>query len=366
RLLELLRPLVGPELFEELSARVGGQERVALRDLGSDEFSLVFDPLSLSFVAELAAAGRARRHVSFTQAEVVDPAVFDQPSRFSAGANLSLAQQYSHVADEFSPLQAGVDVMANWGGFEGLTLTAGADYDGSSPEDKWRRREVRLTRDIFSSDIRLTAGEFSPPVEAFQGSRRFLGLSAARAYSTIRPFQNVRPAGRREFILDRPSFVEVEVNGVVVERLQLEPGPYSLRDFPFSQGPNTVRLLVEDDSGRREIAVFDLFGGAGLLDPGVLDFGVSAGVLEEGGDLHYGSTPAFSGFARKGLSEVLTVGANAQLTDQRIQAGALATWGAPFGLVQFTTAASHGGPDSRTGFIGSVDYLKETVLFKDV
>lgn len=366
RFLDLIKPLVGPDLFEDLRGRAGTRERVAMGDLRSDDFSLTFDPLALAFNAVLSPGARARREVSFGGVEVVDPTAFDQPAGFAAGANISLAQRFSHQSDSFSPLQGGVDAFATWGGFGGVTLTGGVDYDGSVEDGRWRRREFRLTKDIFSSAIRLTAGEFSPPVEAFQGSRRFLGVSAARAYSTIRPFQNIRPAGRSEFILDRPSFVEIEVNGVVVERLQLEAGPYSLRDFPFSQGPNTVRILVEDDSGRREIAVFDLFGGAGLLDPGVLDFGVSAGVLEEGGDLHYGSTPAFSGFMRRGLSETLTVGANAQLTDQRIQAGALATWGAPFGLVQFTTAASHGGPDSRTGFIASADYLKETVLFDTV
>ena len=366
RLMDLLEPLVSLELRDDLSSRIAGRERVALADLGSDAFSLVFDPLALSFSATLAPTARARRDVSFANLETVDPASFDQPARFAAGANFSLSQRFSHQTDSFSPLQAGVDLFANWGGFEGVTLTAGADYDGTSEHDKWRRREVRLTKDIFASAIRLTAGEFSPPIESFQGSRRFLGVSAARAYSTIRPFQNIRPSGRREFILDRPSFVEVEVNGVVVERLQLDAGPYSLADFPFAQGPNIVRLLVEDDAGRREIAIFDLFGGSGLLDPGVVDFGVSAGFLEEGGELEYGSTPAFSGFMRRGLSDVLTVGANAQLTDERVQAGALATWGAPFGLMQVSTAASHGGPDARTGVATAIDYLREGVIFDEI
>ncbi|MDO1559636.1 hypothetical protein Q0812_09370 [Brevundimonas sp. 2R-24] len=366
RLMTLLEPLVSPSLLDDLRSRILGRDRIALAELGSEAFDLTFDPLALTFNATLAPTARARRHVSFSDPEVVDPASFDQPAEFAAGANFSLSQRFSHQSDTFSPLQAGVDMFANWGGFEGVTLTAGADYDGSSPDDRWRRREVRLTKDIFASAVRVTAGEFSPPIESFQGSRRFLGVSAARAYSTIRPFQNIRPSGRREFILDRPSFVEVEVNGVVVQRLQLDAGPYSLADFPFAQGPNLVRLLVEDDSGRREIAVFDLFGGAGLLDPGVVDFGVSAGVLEEGGPFEYGSTPGLSGFVRKGVSDVLTVGANAQLTDELVQAGFLATWGAPLGLLQVAAAASHGGPDGRSGLAASIDYLREGVILDEV
>lgn len=366
RLLELLQPVINADLFETLSILSAGQERVAMADLRSDDFSLTFDPLSLSFDAVLASTARMRREIGFANEEAVNPASFDQPAGFAAGANISLAQLYSHQSDEFAPGLASFDGFATWGGFGGLTLTAGADYDGSGGDEKWRRREVRLTKDLFSSAIRLTAGEFSPPVDAFQGSRRFLGISAARAYSTIRPFQNIRPSGRREFILDREALVEVEVNGVVVERIRLDPGPYSLSDFPFVQGPNTVRLLVEDDGGRREIAVFDLFGGAGLLDRGVLDFGVSAGVLEEGGDLEYGSDVALSGFMRKGLTDVVTVGANAQYANERAQVGGLATWGAPFGLLQVSGAASHNGETGGTGFSGAVDYLKETVLFEKV
>lgn len=365
RLLELLKPLLSPQLFAELEARTAGQERIAMDDLRGEDFSLTFDTFALTFNAVLSPTARARREVSFGYSEAINPATFDQPARFAAGANITLAQQYSYRTDEFADLQSGIDAFATLGGFEGVTLTTGADYDASA-EDKWKRREIRLSKDIFSSAIRLTAGEFSPPVESFQGTRRFLGISAARAYSTIRPFQNIHPSGRREFILDREAFVEVEVNGIVVERLRLDPGPYSLRDFPYAQGPNTVRLLVDQDTGRSEIAVFDLFGGAGLLDVGVLDFGVSAGVLEEGGELEYGSTPAVTGFMRKGLSDVLTVGANAQYADSRAQLGTIATWGGPFGLLQFSGAASYNGDTGNTGVIGAVDYLYETVLLEEV
>lgn len=363
-LLDLLKPQIGSELFTTLSGRIATQTKVNMADLVTDTFSLTFDPLSLTFVATSTPESRARRDVGFSQTPVIDPAAFDQPADFSAGANITLAQLYSHTDTRFSPLQGGVDFFANLGGFDGVTLTTGVDYDGNNTQGRWQRREIRLTKDIFNSAVRLTAGEFAPPIDSFQGSQRFLGLSAARAYSTIRPFQNVRPAGRRQFILDRPALVVVEVNGVVAERIRLDAGPYSIGDFPFAQGANTVRLLVEDDSGRREIAVFDLFGGAGLLDRGVLDFGVSAGLLEEGGDLQYGSTLAASGFVRKGLSDVLTVGVNAQIADRKGQAGAIATWGSKLGLIQLSSAASHNGDTGKNGYVASIDYLLERTLGK--
>ena len=365
-LMDLLGGKVSPVVRDRLTAVIASQQRVSMADLRGEGFSLAFDPLSLTFVAELAVDARARRDVSFARNEVIDPAAFDQPAHFAAGANISLAQLYSHDQGRFAPLAGGIDMFANLGGFDGVTLTAGVDYDGGSQDQRWRRREIRLSKDLFQSAVRLTAGEFAPPVESFQGSRRFLGLSAARAYSTIRPFQNVRPSGRRQFILDRPALVVVEVNGVIVERIRLEAGPYSLSDFPFGQGANTVRLLVEEDSGQREIAVFDLFGGAGLLDPGVLDFGVSAGVLEEGGQLEYGSTVAATGFVRKGITDALTLGANAQWADGRGQVGGLATWGNRLGLIQAGAAVSHNGDTGAQGYIVSLDYMREATLARDI
>lgn len=365
-LMDLLGPQLAPGVRQALIARIAAQSKVNMADLNAQGFSLTFDPLSLTFVAALSPEGRAQRRIGFSQDENVDPAAFDQPANFSAGANITMAQQYSHNESRFSAMQGGIDMFANLGGFDGVTLTAGVDYDGESTEDQWRRREIRLTKDLFGSAVRMTAGEFAPPVESFQGSQRFLGVSAARAYSTIRPFQNVRPSGRRQFILDRPALVVVEVNGVIVERIRLDAGPYSLGDFPFGEGANTVRLLVEDDTGQREIAVFDLFGGAGLLDPGVLDFGVSAGVLEQGGQLKYGSTLAATGFFRKGLSDVLTVGANAQLANGRGQVGGLATWGSGIGLFQFSGGGSHNGDTGDTGYVAAIDYLREATLTRDI
>lgn|GEM_PF-263643 len=361
-LLDLLKPVLSSAAYEALRTRIGGQERVAMQDLTTSDFSISFDTFALSFVVDLKPTARALHNVSLGQREEVDPTDYEQPEPFAFGATFNVGQRYSHDRNDFSPMQGGVDLLANFGGFDGVTLSTGFDYDGSG-DDKWSRREIRLTKDIFSSAIRLTAGEFAPPIDSFQGSNRILGLSAARAYSVIRPFQNIRPSGRQAFVLDRESLVEVEVNGVVIERLRLQPGPFSLADFPFGQGANTVRLLVDDDRGRREIAVFDLFGGSGLLGRGIMDFGLSAGMVEEG-RLRYSDTLAGSGFARYGLTETLTVGGNLQAVGARSQAGLVAVQGTRMGLFQWSASASHNGDTGHDGAIGAVDFLRQFSLFE--
>lgn len=364
RLVGLIEGVVSSDLLQSLKDRIGGREKVAFQDLRTDDFSIAFDTLSLSFDIRLGAGARAERRIDFGRAENVNPALFDQPADFSAAANVSIGQAYDHGGEGFRGLRGVSDVFVNWGGFDGVTLTSGFDYDEDA-DDAFRRHEIQLTKDLFNSAVRLTAGEISPQVAGFQGSNRILGVGAGRAYSVIRPFQNIRPSGRREFVLERPSFVEVEVNGVVVERLQLEPGPYSLSDFPFGQGANTIRLLVDDGVGRREIAVFDLYGGAGLLDRGILDFAVSAGVLQEGDEFEYGDTPAVSGYVRKGVTDSLSLGLSGQWVDDRILAETTATWGSPFGLVEFGTGLSHNGDLDRNGYAASVDYLYEFSLLEE-
>ena len=363
RLLGLLEPVMDPAGLQALRDKAGGRDRVSFESLASEDFSLSFDTYALSFNVQLGAGLRSRQRIDFGHSNNLNPADFEPPAAFSAQANISLAQIYDHDVGDFRSLRGVTDLILNWGGFGGITLVGGFDYDGES-EDRFRRHEFRLTKDLFGSAVRLTAGEFSPPVTGFQGSDRILGVSAGRAYSVIRPFQNVRPSGRREFVLDRAAFVEVEVNGVIVERLQLDPGPYSLSDFPFGQGANTVRFLVEDGAGRREIAVFDLYGGAALLDPGIVDFGVSAGLLQEGGEYEYGGTPAVSGYVRKGFTDALSLGVSGQWVDDRVMAGASATWGSPLGLVEVGLAASRNGQTGRSGFAASVDYVKAFSLLE--
>lgn len=358
RLLDLLKPLLEPGLYGRVRARIAGQERIDMADLSTVGLTLSFDPLSLTFVLSLGASGRSKNDISFRRQEVPDPANFAQPASFSAGINATLVQRYDHDAGGLGPREGAFDLIANAGGFGGITLTAGADWDGNSGSSTFRRREARLTKDLFGPALRLTAGEYTPLIQGFQGAQRLLGFSATRAYSTIRPFQNIRPSGRRQFILDRESFVEVEVNGIIVERLRLTPGPYSLSDFPFGQGASAVRLLIDDEAGRREIAVFDVFGGDELLDPGVVDFGVSGGVLETG-RLTYGSSPGISGYLRKGISDRLSLGINAQATGRRGQIGGSATFGSVLGLIALEAAASKDTWRNTSGLALSLDYRRD-------
>lgn len=358
RLQALLKPVLDGAVADALAARAAGRERVDFERLNGDGFRIAFDPATLEMRAEVGAADLATAEVALRGSRATpDPALYDAPEPFAAGVNVGLSQRYAHddPDDGFQPLRASFDGLVNFGGFGGVTLTGTAFYDGSA-DDRWSRGEIQLTKDVFDRAVRLRAGEFRPSVRAFQGSSRFLGVSAERAFSAIRPFQNVRPSGRSDFVLERESVVEVEVNGVRVETLRLTPGRYSMSDFPFASGPNEVRLVVQDDSGRREVAVFDLFGGAGeLLTPGTTDFGFSAGVVERDA-FAYGGSPAATGYLWRGLTQTTTVGVNAQASRTAAQAGASGLFGTRWGLFQIEASASRTAGDGRWGRAASADW----------
>lgn len=367
RLLELLRPAVDPALATALEGRIAGRRKVDFADLRDEAFTVAFDPLTLGLAASVKAGGLAESQVRLTNREPApNPGQFDRQSDFAAGLNLSAGQRYLHERDGgFQPLRASAAGFLNVGGFDGVTLTGGIDYDASDESTRWRRREFRLTKDFYGRAVRATLGEFTPYVAGFQGSGRVFGIGVERAYSTIRPFQNIRPVGRQTFTLERESLVEVFINDVRSETLRLAAGRYDVADFPFAAGPNRVRIEVEDNAGRREVAAFDIFSDASLLNPGVVEFGVGVGFREGRRSLEYRTAPVATGYVQKGLNDNLTMGAHAQLAGTGAQAGLIAIWGSRLGFVQSELAVSRSGGDGALGGAVSIDYRGEFSLLSD-
>jgi outer membrane usher protein len=338
--LGLMKPVLGVDAYKALEGQAAGRRFVRFEDLATPNFTVAFDTAQLQVNAKVLLSATSETAVSVQASEVPDPRRFDRIAGFSAGANVSLSQIYDEHAG-LQPLFASIDMLAHVGGFPGLTFTSGLDYDGAQ-RDHWVRRDTRLTMDFFDSAVRLSVGEFTPPVESFQGAARILGIGVNRDYDTIRPFQNWRPAGRQSFTLDRDSAVDVYVNGLKTSTLRLQPGRYSITDFPFATGANQVRLVVEDPGGQREVAVFDLFDAQELLRGGISDWGFSVGKSEGSASYQYDGPVAATGYYKLGLSDALTLGVNGQIVGDQSEWGALAALGTRFGLMQFEASLSHG------------------------
>lgn len=366
RLIQLFEPVVTAKVRAVIEGRIAGRNVVPFSDIGGDGLSIAFDTLSLSVIAALPTDATSATAVRIVEREnAPDPGRFDRPADFAIGANISATQRYIHDQGQgFQPLSVDVDGIMNIGGFDGVTVTGGMRYDGNNRGHRWERREIRATRDFYESAVRATLGEFTPGSTSFQGSSRILGFGVERAFSTIRPFQNVRPIGRQDFVLDRESSVEIYVNDIRVQTIRLAAGRYDVGDFPFAAGSNSVRLVVDDVGGRREILDFNIFSGADLLNPGVTEFGGAIGLREGDKRLHYGS-PAATGYVYRGISDGLTLGMNAQATSFSLQAGGSALWGSPIGFVQVEASVSRSLNGHGFGTALSFDYRGEFSLLRD-
>ena len=68
-----------------------------------------------------------------------------------------------------------------------------------------------------------------------------------------------------------PSMIETFVNGRSVERRSFQPGNYTLQDFPVAEGSNTVKLQIEDASGKLRTVDFSVYANQSLLAPATMD-----------------------------------------------------------------------------------------------
>lgn len=235
----------------------------------------------------------------------------------------------------------------NWDGalnVEGWVLEGNWNFSEGS-DRPWQRGAIRMVYDDLNTAIRYQAGEIPVPVRGYQASLPLLGVSMARNFS-IQPFQITRPVSRFEFFLERPSTVEVFINGQSVQTLRLEPGPQDIRNLPLNAGINGVQLVITDDLGRVEQLDFATGVSGDLLAPGVQQFAYSVGFPAPrdpftAGDQEYDwSQPTLALAHRFGLTDTLTLGGYGQSNLTTHLVGVEGTWASRIGNLGWDAALS--------------------------
>ncbi|MFC7537260.1 fimbrial biogenesis outer membrane usher protein [Sphingomonas sp. GCM10030256] len=332
--------LIGGTLDRKLVEQLGAKPRLGPDDLAEAGIRLRYNAQDLALDLELAADRRAVRglQVALLDQETVGNVI--APARVSAYLNARGNFDYLHGDAGFAaPLIA----------LDGAARIAGVVAEG---EGLWRpggdgvvftRVGSRLVYDDRDRLMRWTLGDLQPIGRGFQALPEIAGLSVFRSYGVLEPQRIARPRGGRAFTLSRPSTVDVQVNGQLVRRLQLEPGNYDLRDFPFTQGANDVRLTIRDDGGRTQALSFNVFLDQTQLGSGLTEFGAYAGVLAPSGfrGPEYSRSLAASGFLRHGFSDRLTAGLNLQGDGRAQMGGVEAIWSSPLGTFGSTLSLSN-------------------------
>jgi outer membrane usher protein len=352
-LLAALTPLLDPRALERLRGQIAGRRDLSSAEWGELGYQIVYDPSRIELKIKIPAADRVSKRLEVANLEEAELGTFEAPAKFSGYLNVRGSVDYIHQGIETglgdpnfvfdSAMRFGKIVLeneANLGPGSGPTGTNA----GGGVNMQFQREGTRLVYDDTARTMRWSLGDVQGQSAGFSATGDVLGLSVFRTYSELAPQRFVRPRGERAFTLARASSVEAIVNGRSVRKIRLDPGNYKLNDFPFIEGANDVRLIIEDDTGVREALNFNLFFDRTLLTPGLLEFSFTAGQTSllglDGPDYSDGKW-VVGGFARRGFSERLTLGANAQLQDGGQVAGLEAIFANRLGTFSFDAAASN-------------------------
>lgn len=356
RLLELLAEWLEPALLAALRPVAGDRPMVPLADLRAAGLDLRYDPAEIALVLDLAPGQRAETSLSLGAVRGERPEAATPPAEHAAGLGIALGQDFVHESDgedegmgEVVALASGFITM---GGFDGASLVFEGGYDGSDPDNKWQRGNATLIKDDWARAIRYSAWDVRNLGAGFQEPVALGGVAMQRLYAIIQPFANIRPGGNSNFVLERTSDVDVLVNGAVVQSLRLAPGQYDIRDFPVTDGFNDVQIVARDAAGRRQIATLSVFSDTTLLGAGIDEFEVLAGMLQkrDTSTVEYTGKAAATGFYRRGLTDLVTVGGDLQASDEVAMAGATVGVGTPAGIFGATVAGSlHKDADAGAG-----------------
>lgn len=226
-----------------------------------------------------------------------------------------------------------------------------------------KRQSSRAIYDLPEHQIRVVAGDTEPLAIPLQRATDLLGISIEKSPAKLNPAANIRSAGSGSFRLDRSSQVDVLVNGGQVQRLNLKPGIYTMRDLPLATGANNIELNIVDDLGGQSTLNMSAYSDAALLAPGVNEWAFSAGVpsyLIDNQRAYADSQMMVTGYFRYGLTDNVTASANLQGDRNVVMGGLGFDVGTAIGLfgVHGAASASKAGSGVAGDFIWSLSNFK--------
>jgi len=342
RLFQVLEKVLAPQVLDALRANLAGATTTGPAELAKAGLEVSYDPRTLELQFLIPAERRATRSLSVAALDSTQVGQVLRPAEVSA--YLNIRSSVDLVEDGFDKGFASPVTLLD-GAFRLGDVVAESDaiWSPGATGSDFQRLGSRFVYDDMKHLVRITAGDLQTQAQGFQSAPDIAGLSIYRSYSVLNPQQIIRPRGDRSFRLERPATVEVVVNGQQVRRLQLGPGNYNLRDFPFAQGANDVRVNILDDTGRSESLRFDMFLDQSQLAKGLSEFGFYAGVkapLGPDGPV-YSNEWMVSGFYRRGILDSLTAGVNVQADKDAQMIGAEAVVSTPLGTLGSHVAWSH-------------------------
>lgn len=251
-----------------------------------------------------------------------------------------------------------------WTGEGGLSIRNTLLY-GTAFRDEmgvFSRGLTSFTVDDRDRLVRWLVGDRFDSTGPLGGSANLGGFSVSREFTLDPYFVRFPTVGLSGAVLTR-SVAEVYVNGQLLRREFLPPGPFELRNLPAPVGSGTAEVILRDAFGRQQVISSPFYFTSSLLRAGVQEWSYDLGFRREQqitGLGEYGPWAAL-GRHRVGVTDDLTVGARIEGGADLVSGGPIATLRLPVGEVELTVAGSRS--DTEDGWAGSLAYSYASRLF---
>ena len=282
--------------------------------LDADETLLLLDAEPSLFNAQFFAGGRPL--------EAPDrgvPAVFLGYNLF-AEADGGLGTTYSALVQAGSSLGR-ASFTSSWLGSRIVADQSAASQVVANESSGWHRLDTALLLDFPEDTARCTLGDSVSTTGTLGDAVRFSGVHWATDYATrpgLTPYALPVISGTATM----PSTVELYVNNALVQRTNVDAGPFQLNSIPVPVGEGSVDIRMRDMTGQLQQLSVPYLVSPQLVAAGLTTVDFEAGAVRENygiADFDYG--PWFvAGAVQHGLSNGVTVNAAAELLQDQLTA----------------------------------------------
>ena len=265
--------------------------------------------------------------------------------RTDTSAFANYAVQYGSTSTISGFGEVGVSVRGNLL-YTGLSQTTSGFSRGLS----------NFTVDQPSALRRWVAGDTFASTGTLGASLLLGGVSVSRNFA-LDPYFVRTPLPRVSGAVLTPSTLDVYVNGVLVRREPLPPGPFEIANLPVTSGLSGVRYVVHDAFGRTQEYSTRAYSSPTVLAKGLSDYSYAVGLRRD----DFGTTSFSYGRAallaqhRLGLTDHVTGGYRLEADPGLVSAGPSLSVALPYGQLDLTAAGSFA--DGAVGGAGSAGYI---------
>ena len=356
-MLRLLKPDLTEQALRDLEALIS-EEFLIIDDIEIDGLDVSYDPALQQVEVNTPIDSRQRRVLRLGSEPFDRDISLLEPGNMSFFVTPIVSSLYNWNDDDnkgFQPIRGSLNVGGRVFGKNGISFLSRQSFSGGS-NGRFRRNETTAYYDRLDKLIRVSAGDLRPRGLGFQSTPRIAGLSLERFFN-LEPNRLFRPTADSSFELERPSTVDIRLNGITRREIVLQPGRYNIDDLPLVQGSNLVDLVIRDDLGQERTISDQSFFDFGLLEPGIADYSFSVGVKASttNSGVDYSDDFAATGFYRRGIGKNFTVGVDAQGDSTGGNGGISTLLATALGVIRIEAAASD-YKNIGSGYAGELGY----------